>query len=42
MRFTQGGIAVYADRTVATAGEVLELFRAGRVARMSPNDACRH
>ena len=42
MRFTQGGVTVYADRSVATAGEVLALFVNGQVARMSPDDACRH
>lgn len=42
MRFTEAGIAVYADRSVATAGEVLALFQQGGVARMSPDDACRH
>lgn len=42
MRFTQGGVAVYADRTAPTAGGVLDLFRRGQVALMSPNDACRH
>lgn len=42
MRFTQAGIVVYADRSVLTAGEVLELFLNGQVARMSPDDACKH
>ena len=42
MRFTQGGVTVFADRSVATAGEVLALFLNGQVARMSPDDACRH
>ncbi len=42
MRFTQAGVTVYADRSVATAGEVLDLFRRGQVTRMSPDDACRH
>ena len=42
MRFTQGGIIVYADRSVLTAGEVLALFQEGKLARMSPEDACRH
>jgi predicted Fe-Mo cluster-binding NifX family protein len=42
MRFTQGGVAVYVDRSVPTAGEVLALFKDGKVPRMSPDDACRH
>ena len=42
MRFTQAGMAVYADRTAPTAGGVLALFLAGGVARMSPDEACRH
>lgn len=42
MRFTQAGVTVYADRSVPTAGEVLALFQNGQVARMSPDEACRH
>lgn len=42
MRFTQGGVVVYADRTAPMAGEVLAMFQAGLVARMSPEDACQH
>ena len=42
MRFTQAGVVVYADREVPVAGDVLARFVAGDVARMSPDDACRH
>ena len=42
MRFTGAGIAVYADREMPTAGHVLSRFLSGDVARMSPDDACRH
>ena len=41
-RFTQAGMAVYFDRSVLTAGEVLALFQDGQLVRMSPEDACQH
>ena len=42
MRFTQAGVAVYANRTEYTVAEVLGLFLQGKVPRMSLDDACRH
>jgi len=42
MRFTEAGIAVYVDRTSPMAREALNLLLAGRVPRMSLDDACRH
>lgn len=42
MRFTQAGIAVYADREEPLVGAVLDRFVAGKVYHMSPEDACRH
>ena len=41
MRFTQSGVTVYVDRSVATAGEGLALFLQGQGACMSPEGACR-
>lgn len=42
MRFSEAGIAVYGDRTVATAGEVLALFVDGKLENMTLDDACQH
>lgn len=42
MRFTHSGMDVYLDRSVLMAGEVLALFQAGVLPRMSVDDACRH
>ena len=42
MRFTQAGIAVYADRVTPGVSDVLDKFLANDVALMSPEDACRH
>ena len=42
MRFTQAGVAVYVDRETPGVADVLVKFVAGEVARMSPDDACRH
>ncbi|MBR3318106.1 MAG: dinitrogenase iron-molybdenum cofactor biosynthesis protein [Atopobiaceae bacterium] len=42
MRFTQAGIVVYADRVTPGVQDVLVKFAAGDVARMSPDQACRH
>ena len=41
-RFTAAGIAVYADRELPLAGDVLKRFVAGGVPLMSLDDACRH
>ena len=42
MRFTQAGIAVYADRVVPGAADVLARFIKGELTLMSPDQACRH
>ena len=42
MRFTQAGVTVYVDRTVPGVGDVIAKFIDGDIARMSPDDACRH
>lgn len=42
MRFTEGGIDVYVDRSVMYAKDVLDLFCAGKLPKMSVDDACRH
>ena len=41
-RFTEAGVAVYADGTEPNVGKVLEMFAQGKVARMDPSAACRH
>lgn len=42
MRFSQAGVVVYAERVTPGVGDVLVRFVNGDVARMSPDDACRH
>lgn len=42
MRFTQAGIAVYADRVTPGVGDVLARFMRNEVSLMSPDQACRH
>lgn len=42
MRFTQGGVTVYAETETPLVGDVARKFAAGQVARMSPDAACRH
>lgn len=41
-RFTNAGITVYQDATRPKVADVVELFAAGQVPAMDPNNACRH
>ncbi|MCI1665471.1 MAG: dinitrogenase iron-molybdenum cofactor biosynthesis protein [Atopobiaceae bacterium] len=42
MRFTQGGIAVLADATASTVGDVVAKLIAGKVPRMDSDAVCAH
>ena len=41
-RFTEGGVAVYAEQETPLVGDVAYLFADGKVARMDPSNACKH
>ena len=42
MRFTQAGVIVYSEHYTPNVGDAALLFAAGKVERMSPDDACKH
>ena len=42
MRFTQGGMTVYFERTEPIVGPAIELLAQGQVRVMTPADACHH
>lgn len=42
MRFSQGGITVYAETSTPTVGGVVERYLAGQVEPMDPTAACNH
>ena len=42
MRFTQNGVIVYSEGYTPNVGDVAQLFAQGKVARMSPAEACNH
>lgn len=42
MRFTQGGMTVYFERTEPIVGPAIALLAEGKVRTMTPEDACHH
>ncbi len=42
MRFSEGGVSVYSERTAPFVGDAVKLFIAGQAAPMALSDACQH